>query len=431
MKHTRMSWPISIRQEKATRKTGISWIAVYFIKVHFCILFANLYFYDMIQREIKEKIIQLSGKFPVVSLTGPRQSGKTTLLKDSFPDHLYKSLEEPDTRIFAETDPRSFLASGPRMIIDEIQRSPELFSYIQGLTDHSGQVGQFIISGSQSFLLNERISQSLAGRVAILHLMPFSYSELSAHGLNIDSFEELIYNGFYPRIYDKKIDAKDFYPNYIQTYLERDVRLLQNVQNLNDFVRFMKLCAGMAGELLNISSLANDTGISVNTAKSWISVLEASFIIFLLQPHHRNFNKRLVKMPKLYFYDTGLASELLGISSAKQIPTHFQYGALFENLVISELLKQRFHKGKRNNLYFWRDNKGSEIDIIIDLGESLVPIEIKSSRTFSQSFFTNLKYWKKLSGSEDKHKYVIYGGNGLTETKEGMLLGWKELNQIP
>ncbi len=399
--------------------------------VQFCILIAILYFYKMIQREIKEKLIQLSGKFPVVSLTGPRQSGKTTLLKVSFPDYIYTSLEEPDTRIFAETDPRRFLASGPRMIIDEIQRIPELFSYIQTITDQSGQVGQFIISGSQSFLLNERISQSLAGRVAILHLMPFSYSELTAHGLNIESFEELIYNGFYPRLYDKKIDAQDFYPNYIQTYLERDVRLLQNVQNLNDFVRFMKLCAGRAGQLLNFSSLANDTGVSVNTAKSWISVLEASFIIFLLQPHHRNFNKRLVKMPKLYFYDTGLASEFLGISSVEQIDTHFQYGALFENFIISELLKQRFHKGTRNNLYFWRDHKGSEIDVIIDHGDSLIPIEIKSSRTFSQSFFTNLKYWRKISGSEDKHNYVIYGGDGLTETKEGILLGWRELNQIP
>ena len=385
----------------------------------------------MIPREIKEKLIQLSGKFPVVSLTGPRQSGKTTLLIESFPEYIYTSLEEPDTRIFAESDPRRFLASGPKMIIDEVQRIPELFSYIQTITDQTGQVGQFIISGSQSFLLNERISQSLAGRVAILHLMPFSYSELSTHSLNIDSIEKLMYNGFYPRLYDKEIEAQDFYPNYIQTYVERDVRLLHNVQNLNSFIRFMKLCAGRAGQLLNLSSLANDAGVSVNTAKSWLSVLEASFVIFLLQPHYRNFNKRLVKMPKLYFYDTGLASSLLGISSAKQIDTHFQFGALFENLIIAELLKRRLHQGKRNNLYFWRDHKGSEIDVIIDHGDSLIPIEIKSSRTYSQSFFSGLNYWRKLSGSEGKQHYVVFGGNGLMETKDGILLGWKELNHIP
>ena len=385
----------------------------------------------MIQREIKDKLLMLSGKFPVVSLTGPRQSGKTTLLKESFPDYLYTSLEEPDTRILAESDPRRFLASAPRMIIDEIQRIPDLFSYIQTITDQSGQVGQFIISGSQSFLLNERISQSLAGRVAILHLLPFSYSELSAHGLKAESVEEIIYNGFYPRLYDKKINPQDFYPNYIQTYIERDVRLLQNVQNLNLFVRFMKLCAGRAGQLLNLSSLANDTGVSVNTAKSWISVLEASFIIFLLQPHHKNFNKRLVKMPKLYFHDTGLASSLLGISSAEQVDTHFQYGALFENFIISELLKRRFHGGKRNNLYFWRDHKGVEIDVIIELADSLIPVEIKSSRTYSESFFSGISYWRKLSENRDNQLFVIFGGKDIRETKNGTLLGWDELKLIP
>jgi predicted AAA+ superfamily ATPase len=385
----------------------------------------------MIQREIKGKLLQLSEKFPVVSLTGPRQSGKTTLLKESFPEYLYTSLEEPDTRIYAESDPRRFLATGQKMIIDEVQRIPELFSYIQTITDQTNQAGQFIISGSQSFLMNERISQSLAGRIAILHLMPFSCSELSSHGLKTESVEELMYNGFYPRLYDREIDAQDFYPNYIQTYIERDVRLLQNIQNLNLFIRFMKLCAGRTGQLLNFSSLANDTGVSVNTAKSWLSVLEASFIVFLLQPHFKNFNKRLVKMPKLYFYDTGLASSLLGISSAKQIETHYQFGALFENLVISELLKKLFHRGMRNNLYFWRDHKGAEIDVIIDQGDSLIPVEIKSSRTYSDSFFSGLHYWRKLAGNHDKQHYVVYGGDGLRETRNGILIGWKELNHIP
>jgi predicted AAA+ superfamily ATPase len=317
------------------------------------------------------------------------------------------------------------------MIIDEIQRIPELFSYLQTITDQSGQVGQFIISGSQSFLLNERISQSLAGRVAILHLMPFSYSELIAHGLKAESVETIIFKGFYPRLYDKEIDPQDFYPNYIQTYIERDVRLLQNVQNLNLFVRFMKLCAGRAGQLLNISSLANDTGVSVNTAKSWISVLEASFIIFFLHPHYKHFNKRLVKMPKLYFHDTGLASSLLGILTAEQLDTHYQFGALFENFIISELLKRRFHVGKRSNLYFWRDHKGSEIDVIIEQADTLIPIEIKASRTYSQSFFSGIKYWRKLSERQDNKQYVVYGGKGIRDNKFGTLLGWDELKYIP
>lgn len=385
----------------------------------------------MIQREIKDKLLQLSGKFPVVSLTGPRQSGKTTLLKESFPKYMYTSLEEPDTRVKAESDPRRFLASAPHMIIDEIQRIPDLFSYIQTITDQTGKVGQYIISGSQSFLLNERISQSLAGRIAILHLMPFSYNELFNHGLRIKSIETLIYKGLYPRLYDKDIDPLDFYPNYIQTYLERDVRLLQNVLNLNLFVRFMKLCAGRAGQLLNLSSLAHDTGVSVNTAKSWISVLEASFIVFLLQPHYRNFNKRLVKMPKLYFHDTGLASSLLGITSEEQMDTHYQFGALFENFIISELLKKRFHRGERSNLFFWRDHKGVEIDVIIEQFDSLVPIEIKSSRTYSESFFSGLNYWRKITGARDNQQYVIYGGTGIHETKHGVLLGWDKLEHLP
>jgi predicted AAA+ superfamily ATPase len=385
----------------------------------------------MIQREIKEKLLQLSGKFPVVSLTGPRQSGKTILLKESFPEYSYTSLEEPDTRVKAESDPRRFLASAPKMIIDEIQRIPDLFSYIQTITDERGKAGQYIISGSQNFLLNERISQSLAGRVAILHLMPFSYSELSNHGLRAQSVETLIYKGLYPRLYDRDMDPQDFYPNYIQTYIERDVRLLQNVQNLNLFIRFMKLCAGRAGQLLNLSSLAHDTGVSVNTAKSWISILEASFIVFLLQPHYTNFNKRLVKMPKLYFHDTGLVSSLLGISSVEQLETHYQFGALFENFIISELLKKRFHRGERSNLYFWRDHKGAEIDLIIEQFDSLVPVEIKSSRTFSESFFSNLNYWRKLSGELDNQQYVIYGGTENYKTKHGTLLGWDKLKYIP
>ena len=384
----------------------------------------------MIPRILERKITQLADKFPVISVTGPRQSGKTTLIKSIFSGYKYTSLEEPDIRLIAGSDPRRFLETGPRMIIDEIQRVPELFSYIQSFTDESKINGQFIISGSQSFLLNQNISQSLAGRVAILNLLPFSFSELSDHGIRISSYENMIYTGFYPRLYDQNINPDDFFPNYIQTCIERDIRLLQNVHNLSLFVRFLKLCAGRTGQLLNLNSLANDCGISVNTAKSWISVLEASFIIFLLQPHFRNFNKRVVKTPKLYFYDTGLACSLLEIRSEAQLKTHYLRGTLFENLILAELIKERYNKGLRNNCYFWRDNKGVEIDCIIDTGEKLIPVEIKSADTFDKEFFRNIKYWNNLSGNPPDNSYLIYGGNNSADTKEGKLVSWREFNNL-
>ncbi len=383
----------------------------------------------MIQRDIQDKILLLAEKFPVISVTGPRQSGKTTLLKELFPNYRYESLEEPDTRLFAASDPRNFLGQENKMIIDEIQRVPELFSYLQTITDNTNVNGQFIISGSQSFLLNQHISQSLAGRVAILNLMPLSLNEITNHGIIEKKYEKLIFQGFYPRLYDKNIDPVDFYPNYIQTYLERDVRLLQNIHDLTVFIRFLKLCAGRTGQLLNLTSLANDCGISVNTAKSWISVLEASYIVFLLHPHFKNFNKRLVKMPKLYFIDTGLASSLLEIHSETQLSTHYLRGNLFENFIISEFNKTRYNKGLRNNCFFWRDNKGTEIDCIVEDGNKLTPIEIKSGNTFNTDFFKNLNYWNKLSGNPIENSYVIYGGENTRETKDGNLLSWTNLNK--
>lgn len=385
----------------------------------------------MIKRVLEEKIKQLAGKFPIISVTGPRQSGKTTLIKSIFPEYRYESLEDPDTRLFATTDPRRFLESDKKMVIDEIQRVPELFSYLQTKSDKANINGQYIISGSQSFLLNQHISQSLAGRVAILNLMPLSLSELRDHGIPIMGYEKLIYQGFYPRLYDKVISPGDFYPNYIQTYIERDVRLLQNIHDLTLFVRFLKLCAGRVGQLLNLNSLANDCGISPNTAKSWISVLEASYIIFLLQPHYKNFNKRLVKMPKLYFIDTGLASSLLEIRSESQLSTHFLRGALFENFIISEFIKQRLNNGLRSNCYFWRDNKGIEIDCIIENGNQLTPVEIKSGNTFNQDFFKHLNYWNKLSDNSGKNSYLIFGGDSSRNTKDGILLSWSDIYKIP
>ncbi|MFO7851081.1 MAG: ATP-binding protein [Bacteroidota bacterium] len=384
----------------------------------------------MIKRELESKLLELAKKFPVVSVTGPRQSGKTTLLKVSFPEYTYTSLEDPDTRIIASEDPRSFLVMSDKMIIDEIQRLPELFSYIQTITDQTGISGQFIISGSQSFLLNKDIAQSLAGRVAVLRLLPFSYIELRGADINFSSYETLIHKGFYPRIYDKEIDPADFFPSYIQTYIERDVRLLQNIRDLNLFVRFMKLCAGRTGQLLNMNSLANDTGVSVNTVKSWISVLEASFVIFLLSPHHKNFNKRLVKMPKLYFFDTGLACSLLGIETASQLKTHYLTGGLFENFVISELIKSRYHRGLRNNCYFWRDHKGNEVDCLIEKAQILIPVEIKSARTYTKKLFKGLIYWKKISGNEKKEKFLIYGGDNDRLLEDYRIISWKNINNL-
>lgn len=384
----------------------------------------------MIERTITGKIKEMTGKFPVISLTGPRQSGKTTLLRAMFPDYRYENLEEPDTRLFAQSDPRRFLGKSEKMVIDEIQRIPELFSYIQVITDEARINGHFIISGSQSFLLNQHIAQSLAGRVAIFNLLPLSIAELLAHGSAYNNYEQLVHQGFYPRLYDQQIHPADFYPNYIQTYAERDVRLLQHIQDLSVFIRFLKFCAGRTGQLLNLTALANDCGISPNTAKSWISILEASFVVFLLQPHHRNFNKRLVKMPKLYFTDTGLAAALLEIQTAEQYATHYLRGALFENMIIAEFLKNRFNRGLRNNCYFWRDNKGVEIDCLIDNGNRLIPVEIKSGNTYAPDFFRNLAYWNKIAGNDAVNGYVVFGGDKSKETREGMLLSWRDLERV-
>lgn len=340
------------------------------------------------------------------------------------------SLEDPETRLMAEQDPRGFLTQGKRMIIDEIQRLPDLFSYIQTLTDLSGLTGQFIISGSQSFLLNQKISQSLAGRVANLFLFPFGLYELPSATKEFPELDNQLYTGLYPRIYDQQIDPLDFYPNYLETYIQRDVRLLQNIKDLNQFVRFMKLCAGRTGQLLNLSSLAQDTGVSVNTAKAWISVLEASFIIFLLQPHYKNFNKRLVKMPKLYFYDTGLTCSLLGLQSADQLRTHYLRGGIFESFVIAELTKHQMHQGRRPALYFWRDHKGKEIDCLIEQPNKMIPVEIKVSQTWSAGFSDHLRYWRKLTNTPDSQDFIVYGGEKNQSFQYTELLSWKSLNRL-
>ena len=385
----------------------------------------------MIPRIITKKVLQLASLFPVISVTGPRQSGKTTLVKSAFPKHKYVTLEDPDTRMIALNDPRKFLQGHKTgLIIDEAQRAPELFSYIQGVVDQSNKEGEFVLTGSQNFLLFEKISQSLAGRVAIIKLLPFSLTELRGAGIGTKDIDKLIFDGMYPRIYDKKISPLDFYPFYIQTYVERDVKLIKNIVNQSTFIKFMKMCAGRTGQLLNVSELANSCGITQVTVNSWLSILQASYIVYLLQPHHKNFNKRLVKMPKLYFYDTGLACSLLGIRAQLQLPMHFIYGGLFENFIINELIKNTLNKGSIPEYYFWRDKTGKEIDVIVDKGSELISIEIKAGRTFSTDYLKNLKYWSKLSEKNLESSYLIYGGDNSFETDKYKVLSWKDIDQI-
>jgi hypothetical protein len=382
----------------------------------------------MIERTLTAKILSLAQKFQVITLTGPRQSGKTTLVKAAFPSLPYVSLEDPDIRQVALTDPRGFLSNYPTgAILDEIQNTPDLFSYIQGLVDANRQV-QYILTGSANFLIMEKISQTLAGRTAVLHLLPFSLSELGSIPMH---YESLVFKGFYPRIYDRDIAPSDFYPAYIQTYVERDVRLLKNIGDANSFIQFTRLCAGRIGQLLNHSSLASDAGISPNTVKAWLSILESSYILYRLQPYYQNFNKRLTKSPKLYFYDTGVACSLLGIRDEEQVRLHYLKGALFENLVVNEFIKRSYHRGENRQPYFWQDNHGKEIDCLLVNGQGITPVEIKAGKTISTSYFDNLKFWRSLASLPEDTGYVVYGGEQSIRTGAGELVSWLHLERIP
>ena len=365
----------------------------------------------MIRREASVELLKLAAQFKAVAVIGPRQSGKTTLVRHTFGHKPYVSMENPDTRQFAIEDPRGFLHQFPNgAILDEAQRVPHLFSYLQQILDEHNESGLFIITGSNNFLLQENISQSLAGRIAYLNLLPFSLNELADTGnwgLN-----ELLFKGAYPPIYDQAVETNNWYNNYIRTYIERDVRQLKNIKDLYTFERFIKLCAGRIGQLLNMSNLAIETGVDHKTISSWIGILESSFIIYRLQPHHRNFNKRIVKMPKLYFYDTGLASALLGIQNEQQMDINPYRGSLFENFVITELIKTSFNKAKQSNIYFWRDNTGHEIDAVIEHANELLPIEIKSGKTITSDYFKGLFFWNKLS--KQNGGAIVYGGNRRT-----------------
>ena len=385
----------------------------------------------MIARNAHNTILELAKGYPFIVLTGPRQAGKTTLSRAAFPDKPYVSLEDPDIREFAATDPRRFLSRYPDgAILDEAQRSPEIFSYLQTLTDMDGRMGLYILTGSQQFDLLSGITQSLAGRVGLVQLLPFSSGELQGADILPETLDALLYKGSYPPLYDRRLSPVQWYAGYVATYLERDVRQLINVRDLALFQRFIRLCAGRTGQLLNLSSLANDCGITHNTAKAWISILEASYILFLLPPHHRNFNKRLVKTPKLYFHDTGLAAWLLGVQSADQLASHPLRGALFETWVVGELLKGRYNKALPSNLFFWRDNSGNEVDVIADQGLALLPIEIKSGQTVSTNFFSGLRKWLTWAGAEAGKPYLVYGGDERQERGEAEVVPWREVAAV-
>lgn len=382
----------------------------------------------MITRDAETTLRELAQGYPVVAITGPRQSGKTTLTRTVFSDKPYVSLEEPDHREFADEDPRGFLARyQDGAILDEVQRCPDLFSYLQGRLDQAGRPGMFILTGSQQFGLLAGITQTLAGRVALLHLLPFALKELVAGGLSPRSLDESLFTGLYPPVHDRRLAPAVWYANYVQTYVERDVRQIINVRDLNTFRRFVRMCAARIGQLLNLSGLANDCGITHNTAKAWLSVLEASYLIFLLPPHHRNFNKRLVKMPKLYFYDTGLAAWLLGIREPGQLAIHAMRGALFESWVISELLKDRYNRGLTSNLYFWRDRTGNEVDVLAEYGEALAPIEIKSGQTVTRDYLIGLQKWIALAGTSVVKPLLIYAGDN-SDTRSGIeIRRWRDM----
>lgn len=377
----------------------------------------------MIQRELQATLEHFATKYPIVTLTGPRQSGKSTLLRHAFPDYQYISLEDLDMREFATNDPRGFLATySSHVILDEAQRVPSLFSYLQTHIDKTNDPGMYLLAGSHNFLLMESVNQSLAGRTAVLKLLPFSRHEMKNGGVLRAKINEQIYYGGYPRLFDKELRPDEFYPFYIQTYVERDVRQLKNIGDLSRFTRFVKLCAGRIGQLLNMSSLAVECGVSVPTVTSWISVLEASYICYLLRPDWNNLTKRLVKSPKLYFYDTGLACSLLDIKSPEQLDIHFSRGSLFENLVINQFIKKAWNEGKNTDLRFWRDSQGNEVDLLVYDTEKPMACEIKSGETFQTSFFKGLNHWANITNADTDQLHVIYGGTNSLSTASGQLM---------
>lgn len=391
------------------------------------------YIFYMIKRQIESEFFKILKYYPIATLTGPRQSGKSTFLKNILPEWNYVSLEDPDIREFCKNDPKGFLSTYPEhTIIDEAQRIPELFSYLQTQVDKTGDSGQYVLSGSQNFQLMKSISQSLAGRCSVLKLMPLSVSELKNSLLAKTTTDEQMFTGGYPRIYDKNIPPKRYYADYFETYVQRDIRNLENIGDLSLFTKFIKLCAGRIGQLANMASLANDCGISATTANRWLSLLETSFIIHKLKPDFRNFSKRLTKAPKIYFTDTGLACYLLGIKNSVQLATHYLRGNIFENMVINQFMYNEYNRGNEPDFSYWRDKTGLEIDLLKtsvsdDGKETIDAYEIKSGQTMSLDYFSNLEKWSKLPENTENTRTVIFDGTQSFSTKYGKIIPWSEI----
>ena len=382
-----------------------------------------------IPRQIAPIIKAQQSKFPVLAITGPRQSGKTTLLKALFDNYRYVSLENPDTRSFALEDPVGFLNQyDQKIIFDEVQRAPALFSYIQSRVDESGMMGQFILSGSQNFHLLNSITQTLAGRVALFKLLPLDFTELKSQHLLTDRYTEACVKGFYPAIFDRNIDPVVFYSNYLQTYIEKDVTELTNIRDLTVFRTFLGLCAGRAGQLLNFSALANECDISHHTAKAWLSILESSYIIFMLQPYHQNFNKRLVKSPKLYFYDTGLLSYLLGIRSAGELDENRLKGQVFENMILAEYQKKNHHLYLHQDYYFWQDSNAHEVDLLMKKSNGFSIFEIKATQTISAGLFKEMDRFGEIAAPAEVDKTLIYGGGENEKRTKYDVLSWRNVS---
>lgn len=382
----------------------------------------------MIPRQALPALLRLARGFPVVALTGPRQSGKTTLAQTTFPGKPYVSLENPDEREFAERDGQAFLARFPDgAILDEAQRCPSLFSWLQGLVDEHRRMGQFILTGSQQFDLMAGITQSLAGRVGRVELLPLATAELDEAGRLDSGLEATLWRGGYPALYDRPLEPGDWFANYVSSYLERDVRQLIAVRDLGLFQRFVRMCAARSGQLLNLTALGADCGISAVTARQWLTVLEASYLVVLLRPYHRNFGKRLVKTPKLYFLDSGLAAWLLGVREAEMLQTHTARGPLFETWVVGELVKRMWNQGRPAELFFWRDNLGHEVDIVFETASGLQAVEIKSGTTFASDWPAALRKWVSFAGSDALAPAIVYGGRGRFEREGCQVFGWREL----
>lgn len=384
----------------------------------------------MIPRHIQPELQQQLGEYPIVTVLGPRQAGKTTLVRAALPDYAYVSLENPDTRLLAHEDPKAFLKTYPApAIFDEIQRAPHLLSYLQGIVDETKGNGQYVLTGSHQLQLREGISQSLAGRTGILQLLPLSIAELQDGGIEFDDAAQYLIQGFLPRVYDQKQRPYTAYANYFQTYVERDVRQLIKLKEVVLFEKFMKLLAGRVGQVINYQSLSNDVGVDGMTIKAWLSILEASYVVFRLPPFFENFGKRVIKTPKIYFTDTGLLCYLLGIEKLDQVARDPLIGNLFENMVLLEALKSRYNRGMTPNLYFYRDNQGNEIDLLLQRGSDLAGIEIKSASTWNSSFKKTIEHFhQKIHPLSTRA--VVYSGEDIEYTDGFKALSFKHVDQL-